>query len=68
MKNPTTFITKDGVADADLIRAARVMYKALELAQARILFIENNYRIGIDHSCNSRIGEAIANARGEGQS
>jgi hypothetical protein len=24
--------------------------------------------IGIDHSCNSRMSEAIANARGEGQS
>jgi hypothetical protein len=31
MKNPTTFITKDGVSDADLMRAARDMYEALSL-------------------------------------
>jgi hypothetical protein len=29
MKNPTTFITKGGVSDADLVRAARDMYEAL---------------------------------------
>jgi hypothetical protein len=28
MKNTTTFITKDGVSDADLIAAARDMYEA----------------------------------------
>lgn len=30
MKNQTAFITKDGVSDADLIRAARDMYEALD--------------------------------------
>jgi hypothetical protein len=59
-----TYITKDGVTDAALMRAARDMYEALELAQTRILFIEGNYRIGIDRSCNSRMSEALTKARG----
>lgn len=30
MKNPTAFIKKNGVSDADLIRAGRDLLKALE--------------------------------------
>lgn len=30
MKNQTAFITKDGVSDADLIKAGRDLLKALE--------------------------------------
>lgn len=30
MKNPNTFLTKDGVSDADLLRASRDLYEAAD--------------------------------------
>jgi hypothetical protein len=62
MKNPTTFITKDGVSDADLMRAARDMYEALLKVKD---WLDNpNDRLFTEDD-EDFLNAAIATARGE---
>lgn len=58
MKNPTTFIAKDGVSDADLMRAARDMYEALEE-------IRDLAKLAGNHLIAMTAEDVIYKARGE---
>jgi hypothetical protein len=60
MKNPTTFITKDGVSDAGLMRAARDMYEALDGVLSAVGAKGDRQYIAL-----SRAAKALAKARGE---
>jgi hypothetical protein len=60
-KNPATFITKDGVSDADLIRAARDMYEALMFAE----FALEHPGTVAQAALLREIGKTLAKARGE---
>jgi hypothetical protein len=59
MKNPTTFITKDGVSDANLIRAARDMYDVLDEVDWLLAFLDEGQPETI-----ARIEAALDKARG----
>lgn len=61
MKNPSTFITKDGVSDAGLMRAARDMFDALEFAA----FALEHPGVVAPAALLREIGETLAIARGE---
>jgi hypothetical protein len=68
MKNPDTFITKDGVSDADLIRAARDMYEALDNCAG---VLEHLLRLSPVHGYRRDIAaarRALSTARGEDRS
>jgi hypothetical protein len=60
MKNPATLITKDGVSDADLMRAARDMYEALEGVLGAVGAKGDRQYIAL-----SMAAKALAKARGE---
>jgi hypothetical protein len=62
MKNPTTFIIKDGVSDADLIAAARDMYGALQRMLCDAELSRGAWHASIDFEYAY---DAIAKARGE---
>jgi hypothetical protein len=61
MKNPTTFITKDGVSDTDLIQAARDMYEALESIELDLRYAEGR----IANKIQRHVRTVLAKARGE---
>lgn len=65
MKNPSTFITKDGVSDAGLIPAARDLYKELENCLA---IVEHEASLGPTIKYRRDIATArcaLSKARGE---
>jgi hypothetical protein len=60
MKNPNTFLAKDGVSDADLVRAARDMYEALEAVMSAV-----GAKGDRQYAALSKGAKALAKARGE---
>lgn len=59
--NTTPWITKDGVADANLMHAARDMFDALEFAA----FALEHPGVVAPAAVLREIGETLAKARGE---
>lgn len=60
MKNPTTFIAKDGVSDAGLNRAARDMYDVLLECSWVLAWLDEG-----EPGTVARIDAALAKARGQ---
>jgi hypothetical protein len=60
MKNPNTFLAKDGVSDADLLRAARDMYEALDGVLSAV-----GAKPPAQYIALNKAAKALAKARGE---